>query len=315
MRKVKNSAVIEGRIFDYTLEKKVTGPKSKNPNTTYITGDLNVATDDECMNIVTIHYTYVTEKTNAGNSNKTFTTLDKIIESGKTISEDGKENATLVKCSGSAISLNDFFTENAKSDSNPDGLVSAKRLEGGFVSIETKLGPEEKRNEFEVDMLINGTRLVEADPEKNIAEDYLIVKGAVFNFRNDILPIEFIVRNSGGINYFQALDASSTNPIFTKVWGTIKSQTVTTTKQEDVAWGEPVVKEFSKTTREWVILRAAKELYEIGDKENGITAEEITEAVQNRNVILAKLKSDREEYLKSKESETATTATASGFNF
>lgn len=317
MRKTVNKAIIEGRIYDHTLEKKITGETSKAPGTVYIAGDINIATDDACLNIVTVHYTYVTEWTSKGNQDKTFPVLSQIIDSAKTIVKDGKDNATLVRCSGAAISLNEFFTDNAKSESNPDGLVSAKRLERGFINIVSNLNSEDKRNEFECDMLINGTRLVEADPENNIPEDYLVIKGAVFNFRNDLLPVEFIVRNAGGINYFQSLEASPSNPIFTKVWGTIKSQTITKTYQEETAFGEPVVKESSRTTREWIILKAAKETYEIGDSENGITAEEVTELGQKRQVVIAELKKNHEDYMSKKNGGATAPATAGagGFNF
>ena len=309
MRKTINRETIEGRIFDHSLEKKVTGPTSKVPGTTYIGGDIDIATDEDGLNIVTVHYSYVTEKTSKQTSDKTYPVLLDIINNGKTIVKDGKENATSVRCTGVALALNDFYTDNAKSETNPDGLVSAKRNERGFISIVSKLNSDEtKRNTFECDMLITGTRLVEADEERGIANDYLVVKGAVFNYKNDILPVEFVVRNSGGMNYFQGLNASNKEPVFTKVWGNINSQTIVKTYQEETAFGEPVVKESSRTVREWVITGAAKEPYEIGDAENGATMEELVKANQDRNIYLADVKRRQDEYKASKTEGSSSTA-------
>jgi hypothetical protein len=41
-----NEVTIEGILYEHSLEKKVTGPNSKNPGTEYITGTISVATDD-----------------------------------------------------------------------------------------------------------------------------------------------------------------------------------------------------------------------------------------------------------------------------
>ena len=190
---------------------------------------------------------------------------------------------------------------------------------GSFANIVSKLSEEDARNTFECDMLINGTRVVAANEERNIPEDYLIVKGAVFNFKNEILPVEFTVRNKGGMKYFESLDISDKNPVFTKVWGTIESQTITKTYEEESAFGEPVVRESTRTIREWTVTGAAPETYEIGDAENGVTKEEITEKIQKRNTDLAEMKARAEEYKASKENVTATPTVAAStgvdFNF
>ena len=316
MKKPINREHISGRVYDHNLAIKVTGESSKQPGTEYINGTLDVATDDAGLNVVTVNFTYVTAVTSKGTKNATYAALKNIIESGKTIVNDGIENATIVKVD-TALGLNDFYTNR----NGEEVLVQAKRNDGGFVSIITKLEKEDDRNKFEFDMLINGTRLVEADPEKNIDNDYLIVKGAVFNFRNAILPVELIVKNAGGIKYFESLEASSSNLTFTKVWGKIESQTIVTKREEESAFGEAAVKEYTRTIKEWVITGCSKPdaVYEIGDAENGITEDEIKKAMADREVYLADIKKRQEEYQASKAAAPATSATAAanvgGFNF
>lgn len=320
MKKAINRETIIGRIYDKSnLAEKVTGENSKNPGTKYIGGSLDIATDDAGLNIITVHFTYVVPTYASGKTNNSYGVLENIIKNGKTILNDGMDAATLVKVDAS-LGLNDFYT-------NRDGqetLVSAKRNMGSFINTVSKLGDESTRNTFECDMLINGTRLVEADGEK-IAEDYLVVKGAVFDFRNAILPVEFVVKNKSGIKYFESLEASSSNLIFTKVWGQINSETIVSRREEESAFGEPAVKEYTRNIREWVITGTSKPdlVYEIGDEENGITNDEIKKALADREVMLADVKKRADEYQASKgqqgfpfsENGKAVTAAEGGFNF
>ena len=49
---MKNAVHIEGLVYQHDLKKKVSGPNSKNPNTPFINGTLDIATDDALTNIV-----------------------------------------------------------------------------------------------------------------------------------------------------------------------------------------------------------------------------------------------------------------------
>lgn len=317
MRKIVNRERVEGRVYEHNLNMKVTGETSKHPGTNYINGTLDVATDEDCLNIVTVNFTYVTETTSKGTKNDTYNTLKNIIESGKTILLDGKDAATMVRID-TALGVNDFYTNR----NGEEQLVSAKRNDGGFVHTESKLGDETKRNFFECDMLINGTRLVEADEERHIPADYLIVKGAVFNFRNAILPVEFVVKNLGGIKYFESLEASPSNMVFTKVWGKIESQTIVDKREEESAFGEAIVKEYDRKVREWVITGTAKEPYEMGDEQTGITVDEIKQMLADRETYLADIKKRNEEWQAQRvagntasQNVAAAPAAVGGFNF
>ena len=317
MRKTLNKTRVEGRIYDHSLElKTVQNTESKNYGKEYIGGSIDVATDDDCLNIVQVNFTYVTETTAKGNKNNTYTALKNIIENGKTVLTDGAESATMVRID-TALGLNDFYTNR----NGEEVLVSAKRNEGGFVTIINALGDADSRNTFEFDMLVNGTRYVEADEEKNIPADYLIVKGAVFAFNGRILPVELVVKSAGGIKYFDSLEASPQNLVFTKVWGKINCETIVRKVEEESAFGEPSVKEYSRTIREWVITGTSKpdSVYEIGDAENGITTEEIQKAMADREVYLADIKKRADEWRASQDNAIPATqpatAAAGSFNF
>lgn len=325
MRKIVNKEHIEGRLYDFDLaEKQVQNTGSKFYGSSFIAGSVDIATDEAGLNIVQIHYVFVQPTTSTGKTNSTYTVLKDIMTSGKTWVKDGPEAATMVKADP-AFTLNDFYTKSGASDELT--LVSAKRNQGGFISIAKSLNENEAlRSTFEVDMLINGTTYIEADPEKNIDADYLIIKGAVFDFRNAIMPVEFVVKDPNGIKYFESLDASASNPTFTKVWGTINSSTIVTRKEEESAFGAPTVKEYARTVREWIITGTSRPdaVYEIGDDKNGITAEEVKTALANREVYLAGEKKRTEDYLAQRAAGNATApaanatvapAAAGGFNF
>lgn len=319
---VMNKERIEGRVYEHNLSlKQVQNESSDNFGKDFINGTLDIATDDKGLNIVQVRFTYVPPVfAKSGKKNNTFDVLKKIIESGKTVLTDGFENATIVRVD-TALGVNDFYTDR----NGDETLVSAKMNNGGFVSIlsdASKLSAEDKRNTFEVDMLITGTQMVEADEEKNIKEDYLKVKGYVFDFRKAILPVEFVVKSKGGIDYFESLDASKNNPTFTKVWGNICSQTIVTKKEEESAFGEPSITEYTRTLREWVITGTSRAdaVYPIGDEEAGITSADVEKAMQDRELHLAEIKKNAEDY-KAKKNESSASGNAAapakegGFNF
>ena len=309
MMKVRNKTRIDGRLYQHSLELKESGPNSKTPGTKFITGNVEIATDNDITNIVTVHYTYVTATTSTGKSNATFNVLKDIID-GKlgSVMANGADNAAVITID-SAIGLNEFFSDrNGKEE-----LVSAKRNEGGFAVVKSAADEDEtKRNTFDVDMIITGTRMIEADPEKDLPEK-MILRGAIFDFRNSLLPIELSVVNPRAISYFESLEITQRNPVFTRLQGRQVSEVVTREVVEESAFGDPVVKKFASTRKDWVVTWAASEPY-AWDDESTITAAELTKAMSDRETYLATLKQRQDEYKASKNQPAAAPANQ-GFNF
>lgn len=306
-----NETHIEGLLYEHKLEMKVSGEHSKNPGTEFISGTIHIATDDACLNVVPVHFTYVTATTKNGGPNNTFNALKRIIDGAPCITKDGKDNALMLRCD-SAIGLNEFYSDR---NGQPE-LVSTKRNEGGFVHIVTdKLEEDEKkRSTFTADMLITGTRDVEANPERGTVAK-LILKGYIFDFRKALLPIEFSVTNENGMKYFGNLECSERRPVFTKVWGRQVSQTTYREIVEESAFGDASVKMVPNSNKDFIITGTAKEQY-TWDDEDGITAAEMTEALQNREVYLATVKQRQEEYQNSKKAATIQASTSNdNYNF
>jgi hypothetical protein len=159
-------------------------------------------------------------------------------------------------------------------------------------------------------MVITAITHVDVDEEKQIKEEYTSVKGAIFDFRNAILPVEFKVKNKDGMNYFENLQVSNAEPIYTKVWGQIVSETTTVQTEVESAFGEPAVRSYTNTHKDWVITGTAKVPYDFGDSEV-LTMEDLQKASQERQVYLATVKQRAEEYKAQKAAgNTATQPTA-----
>ena len=273
MKKMINTERVEGRIYQHNLVKKtVQNQASQNFGKEFISGNIEVAVDEEGLVIIPVHFTYVVETTNSGNKNATYTNLDRIINGGKTWVTDGKDDALKVRID-TALALNDFYTQD-------DRLVSTKVNEGGFVTIIADLA---------------------------------------------LLPVDFIVRNDEGMEYFEDLNASQNEPVFTKVWGRINCGSIANEVKEETAFGEEAVRTFERKIREWIITGTSKVPYDFGD-ETVLTVAEVQKAMQDRELMLADTKKRSEEYRAQREggaspvakpSTTTTTVTAAKgtFNF
>lgn len=285
-----NTEKIEGYVYSIgssfnQLSERVTGENSKHPGTKYIAGDLDIAVDETGLNVITVHYTYVTETySKSGSVNNTYIALKKILDNPDKIwINGGKDNAFKVQCTGVALALNDFIAADGSK-------VAAARNENGFCTIVNELGPENERNTFAADMLITKVTHIDANPEKNIEKDYSTVSGAIFGYGQTpvLLPISFVVRNEMGMNYFEDLDVNPSNPIFTKVWGKINCMTIRTERTEESAFGEAAVQTYERKSREYVITGTAKVPYDFGD-DQVLTTADVNKMTQDRQVMLAEI--------------------------
>lgn len=304
MKKINNATHIEGYLYEHKLENKVTGANSKHPGTPFITGSVSIATDNDVMNIVTVYYRYVTATTAKNKPNATYATLQNIIDGkASNIVEHGIENAALVRAD-SALALNEWYDLN---DPN-EPLISRKRNEGGFIHVIQKkeLSDENSRATFDVDMLINSVVRLEAEenqPEK------VRVKGCIFDFRGAILPVDFTVLSPGGMNYFESLEASPKNPVFTRVKGIQISKNVVKEVVEESAFGDAMVTYSPDSQRDFVIVWARPDTYEF-DTESTILASELAEKMSEREIYLAETKKNQKDYQANKGNALAVQETA-----
>lgn len=307
-KKLINATHIEGLLYEHSLEKKTAGQTAKNPGTEYISGAVKIATDDAITNIVEVHFSYVTTTTKKGTQNPTYALLSNIINGVcKTVMGNNDEEATKLRID-SAIGLNEFYIE----ENGADKLISRKQNSGGFVHVVNALSNDEStRNTFDVDMVITNVRVVEGDEEQQIPTK-AIVKGAIFDFKKSLLPVEFSAIDPRAIDYFEGLEASDKHPVFTRLKGNQVSQEIVKPVEEESAFGAPSVKQVKRTLKDYVITWAQVNPYE-WDSEATILASEFVEAINNREIHLATLKQNKEEWKKAKAAPVV--PVTAGFNF
>lgn len=314
-KKMINRVSLEGVLYQHNLEERLTGATSKHPGTQYISGTIDVATDNAMKNIVQVHYTYVTPTTKNGKENASYKTLKDIIDGKVGVYTDPAvmEKAAKVRID-TVIGLNEFYSNRSGSEE----LVSVPRCEGGFIHFTSSINEDEKqRSTFEEDVVIVKVTPKDAVVDENdgtvITPEKDDIDARIFNFRNEILPVHFTVTSKGAMNYFEGLGASSKNPIFTKVRGQVIAQQLVRKIAEESAFGDASVREVRTTNKEYLITWAAMDPYPFGE-EDTITMEDLVKAGQDRDLMLAGVKKRNDEYQASRNATTTNAAPASSVN-
>lgn len=300
-----NKVHLEGLLYDYELQKKVSGPNSKNPGTPFIYGTVTIATDESLLNTVDVTFRFVTETTKSGIS-QTYTLLSRMIDGFvPSVMKDGADKAAKIAVNNSTLAINDFWSNR----SGDYELVSSPRSEQGFIQIvDTLSGKDEVRNLFECDVVLENVSHIDADEEANTSEKALL-RGYIFDsYRKTAAPMTFTAYDPRAIAYFEGLEASKTNPVFTKIWGKQIDMTITNTITQESAFGDPSIKEVKSHRREFVITGANPEPY-LWNDESTLTAEEFTKMLADRELYLATLKKDTE----TRNAEKANTPKTSAF--
>lgn len=256
LKSFKNAVNVRGYVYDY---KRLNVRDDRNGRT-YISGELQIATDEDGFNIVPVEFfaysTYVDKKTGQEKPTATFTLLGEILAGDKKTWMQVGNEATRVRIDGTA-DVNDWV--------NRDGeLVASNRIRGSFIH---ELGAGESLDpgaRFELDALITSAVTREVDE----GDSYMVVKGYTFNYRNDFLPITMYIRNANGIAYMEDQDVSQKNPLLTPLSGEITTNTTVKRKQVESAWGDTKeVVSTGKPFRTWDIGWMSMTPFVFGDEE------------------------------------------------
>lgn len=272
-----NNTHVEGYIFSHDLQKR-----TSQKGVDYIGGSVNVAVDEEATNVVTVRFTYVTPTyAKSGKTNETYNVLAKIIEDNNTYEANGI-NAQKIRIDG-RVDVNDFVSRTGE-------IASPKQFSGSFAHFMNPADTLSGKATFEADMLIANV----STKERNDGTEYDELRGYVFNFRNDVLPVTFSIDNEAGMKYFEEQDISSSSPLLTKVWGEIISTIIKNETEVESAFGAPTVNVTTRTIRAWNVVGAAAEPME-WDDESTITKSELKKALADREEHLADVKKRWEE--------------------
>jgi hypothetical protein len=290
MKKMINEVTLAGRLFSAKLDTYTVKKEGLNFGTEFIRGDIFIATDDACVNVVPVSYVYEVPLTKSKKENTKYTMLKKIMDTKPTVEEVGKDNAMILQVTNATIVTEDWYS------TKQDKAGSTVKVQSGFLKELTAMPTDPaKINEFCTDVVFTGVKENEVDEERGIKEPSVTLSGYVFNFRGEVSPVQFTLRDEQGMEYMLGLGISKREPMFTKIWGTVLNSTVQVPKVEESAWGDaPIVTYTEKTTREWLVTRM-RAGYEF-DTDDTITKEEMAKCMQDREIHLAEVRKAAEDY-------------------
>lgn len=293
MRKTINNVKVEGKVYDHSLKAGVS-KTGKN----YVMGELQIQVSD--TNTVPVRFIEM-ETSSSGNENKKYKTLVNLMNTVVTVSnaKEGQE-PTCVSIGASTLAPEEFTTDGVVKTNFRKAIQS-----GGFVNViqPNQMNPQAT---FKNDVMITGT-VREIDPVTTLEKDYLTVNAYVFDYKNSITPMTFQIYNPNGINYFQSLAPNT----FTQIWGKIESNTIKTVVETQNAFGEPLVEETTRTTKQWVITGANQ----VPFGEDQMTVEEWNNCLANRNMYTAELAKKEQEFKVNKNQGGINTAPQGGNPF
>lgn len=289
MKKMLNNFNVAGYLYQVDLKKNtVKKESSKNFGKSFISGNIEVATDEDITNIIRINFQYVLPQYASGKSNYLYKTLNDFLENRDeyTYIAVGEHKCKRIEVTGKILT-NDFY--------NKDGeLISSIQNVG--ERINAIKGDVYFKNTFKVDFLATSFVNNSADNKKSV------VNGYTFNWNGSLNPVRFKLSNEKGIEFFEEQNISPSSPCFGMVNGTItnKSMVVKVQKSDkEAVFGEILVDEQTRQIKEHLI-NAMENTYTIGDGEV-LSFEEINKLKQEREVYLAGQKERQEEYKKQQE--------------
>lgn len=244
-----NECHVEGYVFSHSLKERICGKNSRTPGQEFISGSIDVATDESATNVVRVAFSFVTPTyKRSGKPNATYEAL-KTIMNGPTLETAGPSNALKVRVDGD-IECNSFVS------SRTNEMVKEQRMRGSFVHIENNVIFKDFAT-FKAEMLICNFVCKE---QADTGEDVGTLSGYVFDFKGDLVPVIFDIHNKNGIDYYEKQEISNANRMFDTIQGKIISTTIKKEKEKDLdggAWGEPVVDFTSVPLRSWEVVSSS----------------------------------------------------------
>ena len=283
----KNDVNLTGFVFSANFRTCTSKATIKwHPNEGYISGNLNIATDEDAMNVVPVNFFVYENRRNKDDDivpNETYQTLLQIMN-GPTYETAG-DKAPKVRISAT-VDTNDFYS------SRTDDIVSAQRVNGRFIHVMSP-GTSVTPANFDVNAVV--TSAVEREVEGR--DPYLDVRGYVFNYNGTrLFPVRFECQDKSGQSFLLGLEPSSTNPVVMNIWGSIQTTVIekAPAEQEEVANGfgvRPVISGNNvSTVRSWVITGADTGCVpEFGDVAP-FTKNDMKRLIDERNVRLEEVK-------------------------
>lgn len=245
MVEFQNSVVVEGILSEIDLElvPEIPGKSGK-----AIRGKLVMRVVQEVEKgkgevalDVPVHY-YVNQITKAGNINSSYTQLESILTSGKSIAAVGEDDADCFRLTGARIRMNEYYGRDGR-------LISFPRINGSFVNP-IKRADMSMKAKFNCEVVIAKMANVLDKEGVEVEPQTLQILGVMIGYNDytDILP--FICRRQDIMSGIQA--AYSEGDTIT-LSGALNFSSRTETYLEPVEIGDPIERQKTISVSEAVI--------------------------------------------------------------
>lgn len=265
-KEMNNYVIVEGILSEIGLE------KAKWQDSDVIRGDLTVKVvapivknGPDVEAYVPVRF-FAKKLTNAGNENPAYTSLEKVLDTGKSIAAVGEADADCVSIRGARLQMNEYYT--------PDGrFVSFPIINGSFVNIISKANmmPQAK-----ADVTVVVDKMIHETDKDGVETGKLILTGVTLGFGGwaDVLP--FVTENP---QYIAALEATYKHGDPINISAKLNFSSITTIEYEEVEIGDPIERARTKRISEAVIaaVRSADNIMD------SITGDDIREGLDKRN--------------------------------
>lgn len=281
LRQARNSVDIEGILSEAEF-REGTGERGN-----WISATFKIEVSED--NVIPV-YAFASERKKDGTPNKIYRSLRTAQEEFKSIAVHGKEGADRVRVRSASLGESSFWTKD-------ENLITMWRVNSNFITRVDSPNGFSPAATFEVEGFV--AKII---PETKQGEETgrLIVTLIVPIFGGRVDLIDFIVSNPKAVAFIESHYQRGDTVKFA---GNIRINEVIERREEEVAFGDPIIREFTRTTRE-LIVTSGSEAY---TDERAFDPNEIKEALAARQAYL--------ESLKNKEKPKADTSKKNDFNF
>lgn len=277
LKEAKNEVVIQGILSQVDLEEATS--KEGKPlirGTVYVkvTQDIGGETIENEIPIRCFSMKYKKD----GNINPAYNSILKVKNEFTSIaaSQNGVDGATRVRVSGAKI-IENVYPKDEK-------LISYPQIQASFFnSVEKDKAKEEAK--FEVEAVIKNIK----DETNRDGEETgrLIVNAIIPKYGEDVDIVDIIVANKSAIDYIRS-NWSENDTV--RINGKLNFTFINVTQEVESAFGEPVIKEFTRSVSE-LILTGGSDPYDEGE---AYTQEDVKKGRAKRKERVEKAKAERE---------------------
>lgn len=273
LKQATNDVCIEGILSQVNIHED----DSKNTHKHYIGGDVIVRVPLEDRELEIPIRVFANEKTNDNRDNPAFTNIKKILDMKSIAACDGDvSQADIIRFDRANIKENAFYGRGGN-------FVSYPTVAGSFSA---KVRPDEFKPTASFDNVIVIGSIKEEEDTNGDLTGRLIVTGILPQYGGRVDKIDYIVENEAAIKH---ISNNWKKGDTVRVCGLVNFTYKVVVETQEMGFGEPEVKTFTKQVKELIIRSGSGQGF---DADSAYDVDEVSEALQKRQAYLSELKAN-----------------------